>query len=46
VASSSLTRSSLQAVQGLGQVLCAAVLLAAAVVMFVRRDRLEMGWAR
>jgi hypothetical protein len=41
-----LARSSLHAVQGSGQVLCAAVLLAAAVVMFVRRDRLEMGRVR
>jgi Putative zinc-finger len=41
-----VARSSLQAVQGLGQVLCAVVLAAAVVVVFARRDRLEMGWAR
>jgi hypothetical protein len=39
-------RSSLEPVQGHGQVLCAAVLVAAVSVVFVRRDRLETGWAR
>jgi Putative zinc-finger len=39
-------RSPLAAVQGHGQVVCAVVLVAAAAVVFARRDRLQMGWAR
>ena len=39
-------RSSLEVAQGHGQVLCAVVLVAAVSVAFVRRDRLEMGWAQ
>lgn len=46
VAWSAVVHSSLAAVQGLGQVLCAAVLAAAVLVVFERRDRLEMGCAR
>jgi hypothetical protein len=41
-----VTRSPLETVRGKGQVIYAVVLLAAAFVVFVRRDRLEMGWAR
>jgi hypothetical protein len=41
-----VTRSPLEMVQGHGQGLSAVVLVAAAVVVFVRRDRLEMGRAR
>jgi hypothetical protein len=39
-----VTRSPLESVQGNGQALCALVLVAAAAVVFVRRNRLEMGW--
>ena len=39
-------RSPLEAVQGHGQALCVAVLVAAVSVVFLRRDRLETGWAR
>jgi hypothetical protein len=41
-----VARSPLAVVQGHGQALCAVVLVAAASVVFVRRDRLEMGWGR
>jgi hypothetical protein len=41
-----VVRSSLGMVQGNGQALCAVVLVAAVSVVFVRRDRLEMGWVR
>jgi hypothetical protein len=41
-----VARSSLEEVQGHGQELCAVVFVAAVSVVFVRRDRLEMGWVR
>jgi hypothetical protein len=41
-----VTRSPLVVVQAHGQALSAVVLVAAALVVFVRRDRLEMGWTR
>jgi hypothetical protein len=41
-----VTRSPLEMVQRDGQALCAVVLVVAASVVFVRRDRLEMGWVR
>jgi hypothetical protein len=41
-----VVRSPLEMVQGHGQALCAAVLVTAALVLFVRRDRLEMGWTQ
>ena len=40
-----VTGSALESVQGHGQSLCAAVLVAAVVVIVVRRDRLELRWA-
>jgi hypothetical protein len=40
-----ITRSPLESVQGHGQSLCAAVVVAAVAVVVVRRDRLEMRWA-
>ena len=40
-----VTRSPLDSVQVHGQSLCAAVVVTAAAVIFVRRDRLEMRWA-
>ena len=41
-----VARSSLEMVQGHGQALCAVVFVAAVSVVFVRRDRLEMGWVQ
>jgi hypothetical protein len=41
-----ISHSSLSAVQAHGQALCATALVAAVVVVFVRRDRLETGWVR
>lgn len=41
-----VTRAPLEIVQGHGQGLSAVVLVAAALVVFLRRDRLEMGWTR
>jgi hypothetical protein len=41
-----LTRSPLEVVQGHGQALCAVVVVAAALVVFLRRGRLEIGWVR
>jgi len=41
-----LGRSPLETVQSHGQAFCAVVLVVAAGVVFIRRDRLEMGWAR
>jgi hypothetical protein len=41
-----VTRSPLLMVQRNGQVLCAIVLVVAAAVVFIRRDRLERGWAQ
>jgi hypothetical protein len=40
------THSPLATVQGNGQALCAAALVLAAFVVFVRRDRLEIGWTQ
>jgi hypothetical protein len=41
-----ISHSSLSAVQAHGQALCATALVAAVVVVFLRRDRLETGWVR
>ncbi|HEY3869648.1 MAG TPA: zf-HC2 domain-containing protein [Actinocrinis sp.] len=41
-----VARSSLEAVEDHGQALCGAALAAAVLVVIMRRDRLETGWAR
>jgi putative zinc finger protein len=41
-----LTRAPLATVQGHGQLLCAMALLVATAALFLRRERLEIGWAQ